>query len=101
MCDAQQTIAHLERLKRTPGYESMEYYSQFAPSPTDNTMILKGLGIVMPNSKRLIRDYGSGGVLYADATYGLVLFIMKCLTVTVVDGEGHNHLVAAFLTPGV
>ena len=55
----------------------------------------------MPNAERLMRDYGSGGVMYADATFGLVLAAMKCVLVVVVDGEGHNHLVAAFLTPGM
>ena len=101
LCDTQQTIAHLEKLKNTPGYESLKYYPHFVPSPTGNAEVLKGLGIVMPNSERLMRDYGNGGVVYADATFGLVLAAMKCLLLVVVDGEGHNHLVSAFLTPGM
>ena len=97
--DAQHTIAHLERLKRTPGYETLEYYPEFVPSASgDSSSTLKSIGIVMPDACVLMRDYG--GVLYADATFGIVLLLLKALLVVVVDGEGHNHLVSCFLTPG-
>ena len=96
----QQTIAHLEKLKMTPGYKNLKYLAKFVPSPSgDGTETLKSLGIVMPNAPQLLRDFG--GVLYADATFGLVLLALKALLVVVRDGECHNHLVAVFLTPGI
>ena len=98
VCDVQQTIAHLEKLKVTPGYESLMYYPKFIPSPDGQTRILKHIGIIMSNAEKLMKDYG--GVLYTDATFGLVIQLFKALLVVVVDGEGHNHLVACFLTPG-
>lgn len=94
----QQAIAHLERLKATPGYESLKYIPEFVPSPCGKTRILKRLCIIMPNAEQLMRDYG--GVLYTDATFGLVIQVFKALLLVVVDGEAHNHLVACYLTPG-
>ena len=96
--DAQQTIAHLNTLQQTPGYESLKYHTSFIPAPDGGSQVLMHLGLIMPNAKQLMQRYG--GVLYADGTFGLVLQTFNGLLVTVVDGEGHNHLVTIFLTPG-
>ena len=96
--DAQQTITFLEKLKNTPGYTSLTDHPHFVPSPSGNSETLMSIGLVMPQATQMMQDYG--GVLYVDATFGLVMLSWLALLVVVVDGEGHNHLVSCFLTPG-
>ena len=96
--DVQQMIAHLNNLKQTKGYEGLQYNAKFMPSPDAESQTLLHIGITMPNASQLMRDFG--GVLYVDATFGLVVNTFKGLIAVVVDGEAHNHLICCFLTPG-
>ena len=53
--------------------------------------------ITLPNSKLLAKLFG--GIIFVDASFGLLVFGHKVLAIVVVDGEGHSRLVSVTVTP--